>query len=468
MQQLISTILLFVWCFTGIDAYSQGWEKTFGGEDYDSAKSIVATSDGGFMTVGDSYSQPGSGTNDLYLVKTDALGNVQWEKYFGGSSSDAGHAIEKASDGFIIAGYSASFAGGPSGYLLKVDENGTQLWARTFPKRIFKSVKNTFDGGFIIGGEGWDNTGNTDMWLIKTDGNGSPQWEKNFGGTEGDDYGRAAVQTEDGGYAMVGEKRSSASGSADVFLVKVAGNGSILWQKSYGDSDWDFGNDVALTCDGGFIITGISDSDTTDRDIYLVKTDWDGNMQWEQRFGGPNYDHGNAVIQTKDGGYLVTGNNQEEGSDDLVLIKTDDKGNLIWEKNYGAPSKSLGYDILQTADGEYIIAGALLTGTKGYEVYLIKTDNLGVPTLDCKPTGKLGVKVYPNPFRSSTTFELQGAESQGLFQFSLFDASGRLASSGFYTGPAFEFQADGFPTGFYVFQIKTQQGKTRQGKLVIY
>ncbi|MCF8246651.1 MAG: T9SS type A sorting domain-containing protein [Saprospiraceae bacterium] len=468
MQQLISTILLFVWCFTGFDAYSQGWEKTYGGDDYDSARSIVATSDGGFMTVGDSYSQLNSGTNDLYLVKTDALGNVLWEKYFGGSSSDAGYAIEKVSDGFIIAGYSASFAGGPSGYLLKVDENGTQLWARTFPKRIFKSVKNTFDGGFIIGGDGWDEHGNTDMWLIKTDASGSPQWEKSFGGTHGADYGRAAVQTEDGGYAMVGENRSSASGSADVFLVKVSGNGSTLWQKSYGGSDWDFGNDLAITCDGGFIISGISDSDATDRDIYLVKTDWDGNMQWEQRFGGPNYDHGNAVIQTKDGGYLVTGNNQEVGSDDLVLIKTDDKGNLIWEKNYGAPSQSLGYDIWQAEDGEYIIAGALLTGMKGYEVYLIKTDNLGVPTVDCNPAGQLGVKVYPNPFRSFATFEVKGIDSEDIIQLSLFDVSGKLVSHNSYAGPTFDIQVEGFPTGLYVFQIKTEQGKTKQGKLVIY
>lgn len=448
---------------------SQGWLQTYGGHDYDSAVSIVQTPDGGFITVGDSYSLPNSGTNDVYVVRLDSIGNVLWEKYFGGSSSDSGHDIVRVEDGYVIAGYAASF-GGPSGYLLKIDESGTEIWARTFPKRIFRTIELTSDGGFIICADGWDETGNTDMYLIKTDAGGSPEWTKNFGGAR-DDYGRAALETSDGGFVITGEKRSDAKGPADVLLVKVDVSGNELWRKSYGGYYWDFPHDIQQTCDDGFIITGISDVEYSERRIYLVKTDKDGKLEWQQRFGSGTSDEGRAVQQAPDGGYLITGLSRKKNANDPILFRTDANGNLLWEKTY-LSSSIMGYDILQTADGEYIIAGATtgnLTGDKGYEALLIKTDSLGVPAQECQLNEPdMELKIYPNPFHYSTTIELPGEAPSQQITFALFDTAGRLIRRDTFTGVVFDFAAPGLPTGIYFYQIRIGEKQTARGKLVIY
>lgn len=439
--------------------FSQGWLQTYGGDDYDSAASIVRTPDGGFITVGDSYSLPNSGTNDVYVVRLDSLGHVLWEKYFGGGSSDSGHDIVRVDEGYVIAGYAASF-GGPSGYLLKINESGTEIWARTFAKRIFRTIELTSDGGFIIGGEGWDETGNTDMWLIKTDANGSPQWEKNFGGAQ-DDYGRAALQTSDGGYVITGEKRSDAKGPADVLLVKVDAVGKELWRKSYGGEYWDFPHDIQQTCDDGFIITGISDVEYSERDIYLVKTDKTGKLEWQQHFGGDRSDEGRAVLQTADGGYLITGLNRDGNADAPILFRTDANGNLLWEKKY--LSGNIGFDILRSADGEYIITGS--TGN----AFLIKTDSLGVPEQECHLNEQdIELKIYPNPFHYSTTIELPGEATLQPVTFSLFDTAGRLVRRDTFSGSAFDFTAPDLATGIYFYQIKINEKQAATGKLVIY
>lgn len=393
-----------------------------------------------------------------------------WEKYFGGSSSDSGHDIVRVEVGYVIAGYTASFGTGPSGYLLKIDESGTEIWARTFAKRNFRTIELTSDGGFIIGGEGWDGNGNTDMWLIKTDANGSPQWEKNFGGAQ-DDYGRAALETSDGGYVITGEKRSDAKGPADVLLVKVDAAGNELWRKSYGGNYWDFPHDIQQTCDDGFIITGISDVEYSEWDVYLLKTDKSGKLEWQQRFGGGSSGEGRAVLQTTDGGYLITGFNRVRNEDDPILFKTDANGNLLWKKKYHSGS-IIGYDILQTADGEYIIAGATnsnLTGDKGYEALLIKTDSPGVPAQECQFNEQdIELKIYLNPFRYSTTFELPGEATPQPITFLLFDTAGRSVRRDTFSGSAFDFAAPDLPTGIYFYQIRIDEKQTAKGKLVIY
>jgi len=197
-------------------------------------------------------------------------------------------------------------------------------------------------------------------------------WEKTYGGGN-ECWGFSVQQTTDGGYIVCGVKSSGSPNWSDVYLIKTDGNGDSLWTKTYGGIDWDQGYCVQQTSDGGYIITGRKTTShlNPDYDIYLIKTDGNGIEQWNQTFGGIGNDLGLSVQQTTDGGYIITGSTYSGGN----LIKTDSQGDSLWTKTYGPGP---GYLVQQTTDGGYIITGytngdSLQNG----DVFLIKTDGNG-------------------------------------------------------------------------------------------
>lgn len=191
------------------------------------------------------------------------------------------------------------------------------------------SVQQTAGGGYIIAGSTTSfGAGNRDVYLIKTEPNGSSQWQKTFGG-ENDDFAQSVQQTSDGGYVIVGHTYSFGAGSSDVYLIKTEPNGNSQWEKTFGGSRWDLGNSVQQTKDGGFIIAGHTYSfGTGEFDVYLIKTDANGNSQWQKTFGGSLYDHGDSVQQTLDGGYIIAGATYSFGAGeyDVYLIKLCSEG----------------------------------------------------------------------------------------------------------------------------------------------
>jgi hypothetical protein len=299
------------------------------------------------------------------------------------------------------------------------------------------------------------------------------QWEKTFF-TKDDSHGKVVLQTKDGGYIIAGSDRQTSTHKA--YLVKANAEGTMLWQKTFGNSAFDWFDDVAETNDGGFILTGMSTPSTFVQiyDLYIVKTDKNGNMQWERHFdgpyGGPFDGYGNAVIQTKDGDFLITGNKKNGSFDDLILMKIDNKGNLLWEKNYGGAGNDLGYEIIQTSDGEYLIAGTTSSHNfemKNYEVYLIKIDKLGMHEEGCNANRFIDAKVYPNPCRFSTTFELTWDGTPGSVQLLLFDIIGHQVINNSYAGDSFEVITKDLRAGIYYYRILANKDLVVQGKLVV-
>lgn len=289
------------------------WLKVFNASYDDTGRSVRQTSDGGYIITGYCTGDE----HDIWLIKTDTTGNMEWNTTFGGDKNDFGYSVEQTTDGgYIVAGSTSSYGAGDNIWLIKTDSSGIKEWDRVFGRGGFqngRSVQQTTDGGYIIGGD----------WLVKTDSEGSEEWIKEI---EGED----ARQTTDGGYIIAGS-------GYDIQLTKTDSEGNEEWSRKLAGSGR--GTSVRQTSDGGYIITGYGGGDGwVPCSMVLIKTDSKGNKEWDRMFGGGGEDRGFSVRQTNDGGYILTGvtNSYGGGGEDALLIKTgsdgykdDDKKNFM-------------------------------------------------------------------------------------------------------------------------------------------
>ncbi len=361
--------------------------RTYGGTSGDWANSVRQTSDGGYILAGPTTSF-GVGSADAFLIKTDAYGNVQWAKTYGTLTLDEFTSVQQTSDGgYIAAGYTDFCNTGlPDIFLIKTDANGNLQWAKIYCGPygygdVANSVQQTSDGGYILAGitNSYAFIGTRDSaFLIKTDANGNIIWAKTYHLLYRT-WGYSVQQTSDGGYIMSGYTHDSI---AYAFLIKTDANGNVIWAKTYGGifNIMDVSN-VSQTSDGGYIVAGRIEATTaTMYDVFLIKTDASGNIQWAKVYGGTNWDGAFSVQQTLDGGYILAGytNSFGAGGYDPFLIKTDANGNIQWAKTYGGTGHDMFYHVQQTSDGGYIATGYTYSfGAGSIDAFLIKTDANG-------------------------------------------------------------------------------------------
>jgi uncharacterized delta-60 repeat protein len=310
---------------------------------------------------------------------------VKFARTYGGTYWEEAYSFQQTSDGgYIVGGYTFSFgAGSYDFFLMKTDANGNIIWAKTYGGTNDDwaySVQQTSDGGYIVAG--YTNSfgaGSWDIFLVKTDANGNLQWAKTYGGTSAD-FAYSVQQTSDGGYILTGYTESFGAGGRDIFLIKTDANGDVQWAKTYGGTGEDWAYSVQQTSDGGYIVAGGTLSFGAGGDILLIKTDANGDVQWAKTYGGTDYDYAYSVQQTSDGGYIVAGWTISFGAGDvdIFLIKTDANGNIIWAKTYGGTDYDYAYSVQQTSDGGYIAAGWTSSfGAGNRDIFLIKTDANG-------------------------------------------------------------------------------------------
>jgi len=355
------------------------WSQTFGGSDHDTGYSVAQTSDGGYIITGDTSSY-GAGLNDVYLIKTDANGNEEWYQTFGGTEQDYGKSVAQTDDsGYIITGYTFSFASYCDVYLIKTDASGNEEWSQTFGgsgANMGYSVAVCSDGGYVIAATtSCYGAGSYDAWLIKTDADGIQEWSRTFG-TTNDDYGRSAIQTSDGGYVITGYTFSYGDGSANAWLIKTDTSGNEEWNEIFGGVSGDYGESVAQTSDGGYVIAGNSYSFGGTGQVYLVKADASGNEVWSNTFGGEYAsDAGHSVAVAPDGGYIIAGTTYSYGPGygKMWLVKTDASGNEEWNEYFGGSNYEDGLSVAVTSDGGYIVTGDTGSyGSGGSDVWLVK------------------------------------------------------------------------------------------------
>ncbi|MFB0509677.1 MAG: T9SS type A sorting domain-containing protein [bacterium] len=396
------------------------WTKAFTREWDDYGFSVQQTSDSGYIIVGQSVTFNDLLSYDIWLIKTDPDGDTLWTRVYGGERHDAGNSVQQTMDGgYIIAGITESFgAGAIDFYLIKTDEDGDTLWTRTYggaSTDLCKSIQQTSDSGYIMVGYSKSfGTGKFDIYLIKTKQNGDINWEKTYGGID-HDKALEGQQTTDGGYIFVGRTESfSGSESSDVYLLKTNEEGDTIWTRTYGGDHDDCGLSVQQTADGGYIIAGSTASYGRGRnDVYLIKTDENGDTLWTKTYGGVYDDEGYSVRQTSDNGYIVGGRTASfgRGGSDFYFIKTDAYGDSIWTKTCGTIYQDHGYQVQQTADGGYIMVGFnnyLSGGIEDPDIYLVKLAQY--PGIEDKGTSYksfLISRIESNPFQDKTLIQYE-------------------------------------------------------------
>jgi hypothetical protein len=267
---------------------------------------------------------------------------------------------------------------------LSVANPGDTLWTRTYGGNhadIASSVQQTTDGGYIIAGSTYSfGAGMFDFYLVKTDNNGDTLWTRTFGGTSSD-YAYSVQQTADGGYIIAGVTVSSDTDRIDIYVLKTDNDGDTSWTRTYGGNERDNGYSVQQTADSGYIIAGHTRSfGAGGYDFYLLKINKNGDTLWTRTYGGSGADHAFSVQQTIDGGYIIAGTTSSfgAGSWDVYLVKTDNIGDTIWTRTYGGSGQDHAYSIQHTSDGGYIVTGTTSSYGDGRgAIYLLRIDANG-------------------------------------------------------------------------------------------
>jgi hypothetical protein len=351
------------------------WSHIYGGSGWETCNSVQQTSDGGYILAGytDSY---GAGYDDFWVVKTDANGDTLWTRTYGGDNMDACQALEQTSDGgYILAGFSRSFAPFDKGWIVRTDANGDTLWTRVFYQgNYFTSVQQTPDGGFILAGS--EQTGDYNFWLVRTDSSGVELWSRRYGGTD-NEYCQSVQQTSDGGFVLAGYTRSFGAGNEDYWLLKTAANGDSLWSQTFGISGQEYCYSVAQTSDGGYVLMGTAEGFGGLQDFWLVRTDANGDSLWSRVYGGGDNDPGKWAHQTWDGGFILAGYTGSYGAGyfDFWLIRTDENGDTLWTATYGDVNHEYCNNAAQTSDGGYIMVGRTNGfGAESSDFWVLKTE----------------------------------------------------------------------------------------------
>lgn len=502
MKKEIYLLLLFFALFSTLFAEKStaqsldvNWSYTYGGSSFDHAMSGIKTSDGNYVTIGitESTDQDISnalGGEDIWVIKTDSEGTLLWEKSYGGSDYDRAFDIIQTDDnGFIFVGSTwsddgdfSNNKGGSDLLAVKIDSDGVVEWSKTYGGSGddgAASIIQTQDGNFVISGTTSSGDGDVseakgglDIWVIKIDPSGTLIWENTYGGSD-QDWTKSIRETADNGFIIGGTTRSVNGDVSspilwdDVWVIKTDKDGTIEWEKTFGGTDFEVANDAQQTDDGGYIIAGYtwsSDGDVAElygvKDVWILKLDAQGNLEWEKTYGGTG-EEGAYAIEVVDGGYVFQANTSSSdkdvshhiGSDDVWLVKIDHEGKIVWEQTFGGSSKDWAESLIVDGDS-YLIAGYTASNDEDIPENKGQTDfwivNIQESLIEEEPCTWTVVVQDPDYFGDEVEWELRKPDGEVLL-------SGGDYGSGYYDEQTIA--AEG-PVEFYI----SAKGSTNDNK----
>lgn len=486
---LLSLSLIFNFSFSQLPEIE--WQKAYGGDDQDIAYDLKNTSDGGLILAGYSNSNSGDvtgnhGARDIWIVKISSTGETLWKKVYGGSGDEMLSSINETVDqGYIFTGYSTSADGDLTNnhgetdlWVVKLDSVGNIEWQKSFGGENHdagNSVYQTSDGGYIIGGITGSNLSSIPYsgWIIKLDSTGNIQWENIY---DADPFEKSifSVQQNNGNYFFIGEASTGEMPGSDAWIGKLNENGELLWEKFYGGSDVDILNSFQFTTDNGMILGGwtySSDGDIPENkgqtDFWVLKLDENGNKEWSKTYGGSDYDDASDIIQTTGGGYLIAGNTSSNDGDVTELngetaawlVKLDSSGNLEWQKTYGTGFWQGATAIIEKNSNQYSFGG--FTYSEDVQNYHNNGDfwlvSLFPEVLSINDLELNKITLYPNPVKTILKF------SETIKEAKIFDLNGKLLATFKNSN---EINLSNYPNGIYILKVISANGVGITQKLI--
>lgn len=448
------------------------WQNTYGGSADEEILAAEQTPDGGYILVGYTNSDDGQvtgqqGNSDLWVVRTDATGALLWQLALGSSATERGHAVANTSDGgFIVAGTAEDQGGDVSAiigdgdiWLVKLNSTGSVQWENTYGGTSFeepRAVVQASDGYVVSGYTESDDAmvngyhGSGDLWVFKTNANGTLQWQNALGGTDTDEALGMRL-TSDNGVIIAGSSKSTNgnltqnNGGTDVWLVKLNASGNVQWQSVYGHTGDEYAVDVVQRADGGYTFVAASNSqggqvtqNFGNYDHWLVHTTDNGVLQGETSYGGSGDDIPFAMQATPDGGFVLAGYSASDngsvtaalGGLDFWVVKTNATGVLQWQRSLGGSDDDIAHAIVATNDAGYLVAG--LTSSNdinvthargGQDQWAVKLEG-GTTGIASVTLAAPVISVWPNPTSERATVQFDVLTSATV-NFRVLDATGR-------------------------------------------
>lgn len=422
------------------------WQKTYGTSGLDNANEVLQTTDGGYIFAGFAFYNDGDasghhgGGSDFWVVKLNASGAIMWQKCYGGSAVDYACFIQPTNDnGYVIAG----IGGSPDG-----DMTGFQ--------------------------------GLSDFWIVKIDSVGTMEWQKSIGGTSVDDA-NCIKQTNDGGYIIAGSTESvngdvvNNHGASDFWIVKLNSTGNVEWMKCLGGSAIDLAKKIIQTNDGGYMVVGNTQSNDGNvtgnhglTDAWIVKLTSTGNIEWQKCMGGDGQDYAEDLIQLNDGGIIFVGYSYSlngdltanQGGTDCWIVKINSSGTMQWQKSYGSTNNDRGYSLDIGSDGGLIVANYTegfngdVSGSNGWaDFWIVRFSS--VQNLDQIQNELIDISLFPNPTLDYLNIKSQIMPENKTLTYTIYDLLGKkIMEETIESNPVLSLNIQEINTGYYFLNIK--------------
>lgn len=481
-------MLILLLAFYTVNLAQDAGGNTYGGILNEQGIRFDLTEDHGFILTGNTRSI-GAGSNDIYLVKVNQFGMVEWDMPYGILYQDFGMWVEQTSDkGYIVTGYKwGQGYGGEDVVLLKTDPYGVQQWKKYIghPHRDQGFCVKELPDGYIITGHSLSFSEDGDIYVIRTDAEGEVIWEKNLG-TDQIDYSYGITPAPDGQFILAGVKGGFYNvdltifriPSSEALIARIDDQGELVWQKFYGGAGHDWFWAVQPAPDGGYYCLGSTQSyGEGSFDMYLMKISEEGDELWHKTFGGSRFDYGQSLEVSPEGNlYLLgtTGSFGQNESTDLFLVKTDPSGEKIWSLVIGGDFSDHGHCVRAAPEGGCVVLGDYQWADETSDMYLLRVDSLGnIVSLGNNDdlAGMENLWIYPNPFTHQATLLVKDSAALKGFDLRIYNQNGQLVEKEEeITTQIVPLRRRRMESGVYVIQISfpDMPGKILKGTFIVY